>query len=388
MQLTKRLVLGIVVFLFSVALVFPQEAGTILGTVTDQSGAVVPGASVTVSNPQRGFVRHVTTDSAGAYQVPALPLGEFVVTAEAKGFQKAVFSGIHLEVGQIQRVDVTLQLGQATQQVEVVANTPRVQTETAAISDTVTSTQTQALELNGRNFVQLATLVPGAVADNSLNPQAVGVSSQNNISFNGSPLRANNWEIDGANNTDQGNGQSFTTFPSLDSVAEFRVSTSNYGADQGRNLGAEIEVVTKSGTKHFHGDLYEYNRNDKFDANNFFLNRQINPPGGNAPKVPLIWNDFGWTLGGPVYIPNHYNQDKSKTFFFFSEEWRRYRQGTVVSGGVPSTRMRAGDFSECDPASSNYNPVVASGCTLPKNPATGQLFPGDIVPQDPTAWTC
>jgi len=383
MQLTKRLALGIVAFLFSVVLALPQDTATIVGTVSDPSGAVVPGASVTVSNPTRGYVRQVTTDSAGTYQAPTLPLGEFVVTAEAKGFQNTVVSGIHLEVGQIQRIDVTLRLGEATQKVEVVGNIPQVQTETAAISDTVTSTQTSALELNGRNYAQLATLVPGAVPDNSFTPTAIGVSSQNNISFNGSPLRANNWEIDGGNNTDQGNGQSAVTFPSLDSVAEFRVSTSNYGADQGRNLGAEIEVATKSGTKDFHGDLYEYNRNDKFDANNFFLNREINPPGGNAPKVPLIWNDFGWTLGGPAYIPNHYNQDKSKTFFFFSEEWRRYRAGTVVSGGVPTTRMRTGDFSECDPTSGNYNPVVASGCTLPKNPATGQFFPGDIVPQDP-----
>jgi hypothetical protein len=383
MQLTKRLVLGIVAFLFSVVLALPQDTATIVGTVSDPTGAVIPGASVTVSNPARGFTRHLITDSAGVYQATALPLGDFAVTVEASGFQQTVMSGIHLEVGQIRRVDVSLRIGQATQKVEVVGNIPQVQTETAALSDTVTSTQTQGLELNGRNFVQLATLVPGAVVDNSFNPTAVGVASQNNISFDGSPLRTNNWEIDGGNNTDQGNGQSFTTFPSLDSVAEFRVSTSNYGADQGRNLGAEIEVATKSGTKDFHGDLYEYNRNDKFDANNFFLNREINPPGGNAPKEPLIWNDFGWTLGGPVYIPNHYNQDKSKTFFFFSEEWRRYREGTVVSGGVPTARERTGDFSECDPTSSNYNPVAASGCTLPKNPATGQLFPGDIVPRDP-----
>jgi hypothetical protein len=384
MQLMKRLVLGIGAFLCSVALVFPQGTATIVGTVADPSGGVIPGASITVSSPERGLVRHVTTDSAGSYQVPALPLGDFVVTVEASGFRESVVSGIHLEVGLIRRVDVTLQLGQATQKVEVVGNIPQVQTETATISDVVTSTQTSALELNGRNFFQLATLVPGAVADNSMNPEAVGVSSNNNISFNGAPLRANNWQIDGSPNTDEGNGDSFVSFPSLDSIAEFRVNTANYDASQGRTMGAQIEVVTKSGTKQFHGDLYDYNRNDHLDANSFFVNRSAIGE-ANAPKVPLIWNNFGWTLGGPVYIPNHYNQDKSKTYFFVAEEWRKYRQGSIINAGTPTVRMRSGDFSECDPSSSNYNPIVASGCTVPKNPATGKPYTNDIVPQDPNS---
>ena len=160
-------------------------------------------------------------------------------------------------------------------------------------------------------------------------------------------------------------------FPNIDSIAEFRVTTSDYGADVGKRPGSVIEVVTKGGTRDFHGTAYEFLRNDDLDANPFFINRTINPPGGNAPKTPLKWNIFGFNIGGPFYIPNKYNTDKSKTFFFWSESWARYREGTVYTAEVPSMRMRQGDFSECDKTSPNYNAGLASGCALPKDPATG-----------------
>ena len=173
----------------------------------------------------------------------------------------------------------------------------------------------------------LASLVPGAVPDNGLDTSHVGVYGNNSISFNGNRTQYNNWEIDGGNNTDEGSAGTFNTYPNLDTIAEFRISTSNYGADLGKHSGATIEVATKSGTKDFHGDAFEYVRNDKFDANSFFQNRVIAPAGGNAPKTPRKWNDYGYTIGGPVYIPGHYNTDRSKTFFYWSEDWRKYREG-------------------------------------------------------------
>ncbi|HUY12916.1 MAG TPA: carboxypeptidase-like regulatory domain-containing protein [Terriglobia bacterium] len=371
-----------ILLLFS-SLALAQDTATIIGTVTDPSGAVIPNAKVTVSNPAKGYVRHLVADSAGLYQASALPIGDFVVTAEAPGFRKLVRSGIHLQVGQLQRVDLKLQVGQATQEITITGNVPHVQTETASISGVVTGREIENLDLNGRNFVTLATLVPGAVPAGGLDTTSVGVMGNNNISFNGNRTQYSNWEIDGGNNTDEGSASTLNTYPDLDSISEFRITTSNYGADIGRHAGAVIEVATRSGTKDFHGDAFEYVRNDAFDANPFFLNRILGVP--NAPKSPLKWNDYGYTLGGPLYIPGHYNTDKSKTFFFFSEEWRAYREGTVINAGVPSLRMRNGDFSECDTASPNFNAIVASGCNVPNNPVTGKAFNGDTVPIDPNA---
>ena len=377
----KRAFLLFATALFAVSLTgFAQDTAQIVGTVSDTTGAVIPGAKVTVANPQKGYTRDLVSNAAGAYSASALPIGSYVVTAEAQGFEKLVRSGITLEVGQIQRVDLQLTLGQVTQEVTVTGNVPKVQTETSAISDVVTGTQIANLELNGRNFVTLATLVPGAVPDNGLDTSHVGVYGNNSISFNGNRTQYNNWEVDGGNNTDEGSAGTFNTYPNLDTIAEFRISTSNYGADLGKHSGATIEVATKSGTKDFHGDAFEYVRNDHFDANPWFQNRQLwsglsaSNCGGqdpnsashcNAPKTPRKWNDYGYTIGGPVYIPGHYNTDKSKTFFFWSEDWRKYREGQIIGSGVPSLRERAGDFSECDKSSPNYNSVVASGCNIP-----------------------
>jgi hypothetical protein len=359
----------------------------------------MPGAQVTVSNPEKGFTRDLATNTAGEYTAARVPIGNYVVLGEKAGFQKLVRSGITLAVGQTLRVDLQLKVGQTTQEVTVKGNTPRVETETAAVSDVVAETQIADLELNGRNFVQLALLVPGAAPANYLNTTSVGLGSFTFISFNGGRYEYNNWEVDGGNNTDEGSGTALNTFPSLDTIAEFRISTSNYGAEMGKHSGATIEVATKPGTRDFHGEAFEYLRNDQLDANDWFANRQRwddldlqqdcngNPAGPcNAPKTPLRWNDFGYNFGGPFYIPGHYNTDKSKIFFFWSQNWRRYREGTVISANVPTARMRQGDFSECDPASPNYNPVlVNSGCVLPTNPTTGQPFPGQIVPVDPNA---
>jgi Carboxypeptidase regulatory-like domain len=343
---------------------FAQDTANLRGTVTDKSGAVIPNAKVTVSNPEKGYVRDLVTDSAGYYSAQAVPIGNYVITAEASGFQKLVRSGIALSVGQTQQVNMELTVGQVTQEVTVAGNVPKVQTETAAISSVITNQQIQNLDLNGRNWVTLALLIPGASPDNGLDATHVGVAGNNSISFNGNRMQYNNWEIDGGNNTDEGSASTFNTYPSLDTIAEFRISTSNYGADMGKHAGANIELATKSGTKDWHGSAFEYNRNSAYDANNFFVNRAS--IGSTAQKSFLNWNDWGYTIGGPVYIPGHYNTDKSKTFFFWSEDWRRYRNGNVVSNGVPTPMERQGNFSQCDPNSSNYNSIVANSCVLPK----------------------
>ena len=360
------LVLGFL-FLFS-AVVWAQDTANIVGTVTDTSGAIIPNAKVVVSNPERGFTRDLASNSAGEFTVASVPIGDYVVSAEAKGFQKLVRSGITLAVGQTLRVDLQLPIGLVTQEVAVSGNIAKVETENATVSDVVTSKQIENLNLNGVNAFSLETLIPGSVEDNGNDTKHLGsVGNAPAISFNGNRMEYSNLEVDGGNNNDEGaSANGGVTTPVLESIAEFRISTSNYGADIGQHSGAIIEIATKGGTKNFHGSAYEYARNDVMDANDWFINQTIAPPGGNAPKIPLKWNIFGYTLGGPVYIPGHYNTDKQKTFFFWSEGWARYREGTVINANVPTLRMRQGDFSECDPSSANANPIIISqGCVVP-----------------------
>jgi len=359
----KRAVLLLTAVLLGVCLSGWAQIPTasLVGTVIDSTGAVIPNAKVTVANPAKGFSREFTSNTAGEYAAISIPIGDYTVTAEASGFQKLVRSGITLTVGQTQRVDMTMTVGQVTQEVTVTGNIVRVETETAAISDVVTGNQISKLELNGRNFVTLATLVPGAVADNGLDTSHVGVYGNNSISFNGGRTQYNNWEIDGGNNTDEGSAGTFNTYPNLDTIAEFRISTSNYGADMGKHSGATIEVATKSGTKDWHGDAFEYNRNSAVGASDFFLNRN------NEQKGFLNQNEFGYTIGGPVYIPHHWNTEKTKSFFYWSQDWRRIVQGQTISANVPTSQMRTGDFSQCDKTlNPNGNQVITDGCILPK----------------------
>ena len=373
------------IFLFASLGAQGQDLASIVGTVTDPSGAAVPGAKIVVSNPAKGFRRELVSRADGAYTAARIPLGNYVIECEAPGFQRLTHSGITLDAGQTQRVDLGLVVGNTQQVVTVNANVPKVETETGAISSVVTGSQVSQLNLNARNFANLALLVPGA-APGGYDPTTVGDIATSTLPFNGVPGNFNNWEVDSTNDVDQGSGSdSLQIFPSLDSIAEFRISTSNYSAEFGKSAGANIEVVTKSGTNQFHGTAFEFVRNDQFDANDWFINQTIAPPGGNAPKTPVKRNDWGFTVGGPVFIPGHYNTNRQKTFFFVSEEWRKNREGTVVDQFVPSLRMRTGDFSECDPTSANYQSVVASGCALPVNPATGTGFRGDVVPVDPSA---
>jgi len=376
---------GVMIFLASFR-ASAQDLANIVGTITDATGAVIPGVEVTVTNADRGFTRKVESDSAGEYTAPRVPIGSYVIALEKTGFQKLVRGGITLQVGQTLRVDLQLQVGSTSQEVSVNATVTHVETETSAVSDVVTGSQVSQLNLNARNFANLATLVPGAATvATGFDTSHVGPMANTGISFNGLPVNIENWEVDSTNNVDQGSGSgSLQTFPSIDSIAEFRVSTANYSAEYGKSGGANIEVVTKSGSKDFHGTMFEFVRNDHFDANDWFINRTIDPTGGSAPKTPLKRNNFGFTLGGPVFIPGHYNTSRNKTFFFVSEEWRRNREGTVISQNVPTLRMHQGDFSECDATSSNYNPVVASGCVVPTNPATNTPFQNDVVPMDPT----
>ena len=358
--------LPLMVCLLSGCSLFAQEEATIVGTVSDPSGAAVPQAHVSVQNPAKAFMLSLNVDSAGAYTAARVPIGDYEITVDAPGFKRIQRSGVSLTVGQTLRLDFKMELGNTTQSVTIVGNAPQVNTESGTVSSLITGHQIAELNLNNRNFTNLVLLTPGAAPTSGYDPTTMGLEGSDQVPINGVSGNYNNFEFDGVTMLDQGNGaSSLLLFPSLDAIAEFRISNSNYSAEYSKTAGSMIELVSKSGTNKFHGDLYDYLRNDVFDANDWFANRQIAPPGGNAPKTPLKWNDFGFTLGGPIFIPGVYNTSRTKTFFFVSEEWRRQRQGTVVSSQTPTMLMRNGDFSECDPASPNFNSTVASGCVSP-----------------------
>ncbi len=355
---------------------------TITGEVTDQSDLVVPGATVVYTNVNTNVPYTTRTNGEGIYRLGSLQPGIYRANVTKEGFTGIVKGDIELHVQDQLSINFTLQVGSVSETITVRGGAPLVDRESGTLSDVITGSQIANLDLNGRSFAGLYLLVPGASQTNGMNLQTGPWFAP--IAFNGGRYNENGVEINGSPNNDEGaGGSSLNVIPSIDSIAEFRISTSNYGADMGRHGNATVEIATKSGTRDFHGDAYDFLRNDALDANPWFVNRRINPPGGHAPKTPLKWNDFGWTLGGPFYIPGHYNQDKTKTFFFWSQEWRRYRQGTVLSGTVPTAAMRQGNFSECDPNSSSF--VPSYGCTVPINPATGQTFSGDMVPVDPNA---
>ncbi len=311
-----------------------QDTGYISGTVTDKSGAAIVGAEVVVTLAGGSLTRTTTTNSDGAYVVAGLPGGSYDLTVKSKGFETYQAKSVKLDVAQKIRVDVQLTVGQVTERVVVEGvSVAQVQTQSSEIGGTVTGQQISELQLNGRNFTQLATIVPGVSNQTGQDEGTVGVYGNVAFSFNGGRTEYNNWELDGGDNMDNGSNATLNVYPSVDAIAEVKVLTSNYGAQYGRNGSGTVEVETKSGTKNFHGDGYYFGRNDFFNARNFF------DPVGPVPKFKK--HDYGYTIGGPLFIPNHYNADKQKTFFFFSEEWRRdLVPGQAFLVGVPSAAER------------------------------------------------
>jgi hypothetical protein len=354
-------------FLFA-ACAWAQE-GAITGNVKDASGASVPTATVNITNVEQGFVRTTTTNNTGDYLVSGLPAGHYNIEVVASGFQRFAVKDLILRVGDKARADATLQVGTVKAEMTVAgANVAQVQTESAELSGVITNKQIDQLVLNGRNFTQLITLIPGVSNQTGQDEGTVGVYGSVAFSVNGGRTEYNNWELDGGDNMDNGSNTTLNAYPNVDAIAEVKVLTSNYGAQYGRNGSATVETITKSGTRDFHGDLFEFVRNDVFNARNFF----------DTTRPAYKKNDYGYTIGGPVFIPKVYNTHREKTFFFFSEEWRRDRVPTTFNQQVPSSAERSGNFSQL---------CATDPTDCPINPATGTNFPNNQVPVSPQAQT-
>src|SRR6202167_1409933 len=286
---------------------FAQDTGTFTGTVHDSSGAVVVGAEVNVSSSAIGMNKTVTTNTDGDWVTPYIPNGTYNITVTAKGFKKYEAKGVVLRVGQTAKVDVTLEVGAITNEVTVVGQgLAQVETESAQVGGVLTGTEIRPLQLKGRAFAQLITLTPGVNNQTGQDEGTVGMAGNTIFAVNGGREENNNWEVDGGDDIVNGSNNSLNVFPSIDSIAEVRVLTSNYGAEYGRNASGTVETELKSGTNSFHGDVYEFVRNDIFNDRSYF---DLSSP--NAPEYKK--NDFGYTIGGPFFIPGHYNTDKSKT---------------------------------------------------------------------------
>jgi Carboxypeptidase regulatory-like domain/TonB-dependent Receptor Plug Domain len=372
----------------SLPLAFAQsDLGTISGFVKDPSGATVPNAKVTVRN-QTGIDRSISTNESGFYTVTNIPAGLYSLSVEAPGFEKYQSTGNKLDPSGHLSVDVALTVGASTETVQVTANAATLQTESASVQQLVTRQQIDSLELNGRNPVGLAALVPGARSTT-----LAGLNFnffQGPANFNGSRNPENLITYDGAPATrTRSNGTSLGA-ADVDSTQEVQILTSNYAPEYGRTSGAQIRITTKTGTSQFHGAAYEYLRNTAFNANTWA--RNSNP--ATAFTAPIHYNQFGYNIGGPIYIPGKFNTNKSKVFFYWGQEWVKYHfveSGSSLGGAglllVPSVKMRQGDFSELLDPNNPYthkvqpikDPLSPSPCTVAD--ASG-CFAGNIIPAD------
>jgi hypothetical protein len=406
MNVVKCALGAVLVASLCVASARAQENAEIKGTVADPSGAVVPNATITITNTATGEKRTTTSNGAGLYDFPNLAHGNYDLKADAKDFNAAQINAIVVNVAATVPENVTLSVGTGVQTVTVTADALHLQTETNEVSNLITGQQITQLATNGRNMVSLTTL--GTGVSNNL-PSFNGVTAQGSgfgLSFNGMRPDHNDWLIDGGEAYDRGSGGKFDLMPSPDALAEFQTLSSNYSPDYGIASGGTITMVVKSGSKNFHGELWEFDRNDAFDAASYFAKRSGTP----TPELRL--NIFGGNVGGPVFIPGVYPKSKSRTFFFVNEEWRRFINGVNPS---PENTIPASDFPTAGSsltyapfnelaASSLPSGVCNAGVAPPCVPKTndpaklalyaqdgltpGGAFPGNVIPAnllDPNA---
>jgi hypothetical protein len=319
-----------------------ETTGTIQGLVTDASGAVLPGATVVVKFVQTGATQEVVTNESGRYTVPFLRPGSYELTFSMAGFQPVTTRGIELHVNDRLEVNGRLNVGGVTETIEVSSATSFVQ-PTAAVQSLIGPTQVQELPLNNRNFVQLATLVPGVSSDLS-DEVGIGLTSTVSVSINGGRRNSVNWLVDGVSNVDVGSNITLLSTPTLESIQEFKIITSSYSAEWPRSGGGVVNIITKGGTSKFSGTAYNFFRNDKLNANSFFRNRSTDPNQNSQPPR-LRYNNPGYTIGGPL-LPS-----REKAFFFWSQEWRR-----ITRAPASSTANVVNPAWLNDPSNANFVP--------------------------------
>lgn len=353
LYITRILFLAIALTSFSFAVIAQEEnSATITGQIVDSTGSVIPNATITVTNTSTGIERKVQSNASGVYNVFPLEPGTYTIAVEQTGFKKTVVTAT-LNARDRRPVNVTLEVGAQTEVVEVTDEAPLIQ-ESSTGQTLVSGNQVVELPLNNRNFIKLLEITPGVTSDLD-DESSFGLTSRASISINGMRRNSVNYLVDGVNNTDVGSNITLLSTPTVDSIKEFKVLSSNYTAEIGRSGGGSVIIVTRGGGKKFSGTLYEFARNDYFNANTFFNNRQGRKADGTpvADTPRLRYNNFGGTFSGPVIIPNFSPDAQSmfkkleNTFFFFSQETRRITRASTTSNIlVPSALERQGNLSE------------------------------------------
>jgi hypothetical protein len=317
-------VAGPLTLIFLFGMLLPARAQTISGSiggrVIDQQGATVAGATVTATDTAKNVSNTGKTSAAGDFAIVGLQPGSYRVTVEVSGFKKLTRTAIQLDANDKLSVgDLILEVGAVTESVEVSGTAVLLQTESVERSSTISGKQLENIEVNGRNALDLTKLVPG-VATSTNTSYAVGSSGTgaNNFAVNGARPSQNQLTINGIGNVDTGNNGGMNVSVSIDSIAEFKILTGDYQAEYGRSVGAQISLVTKTGSESFHGSGYLYHRNDSLNANTF-LNNARTPA---LPRPLFRYNDPGYTVGGPVYIPKLFERTRHKVYFFLSQEWQ------------------------------------------------------------------
>ena len=377
----------VVMICLSLSIAFAQsDLGRISGFIKDPSGATVANAKVTVAN-KSGLQRTTTTNDSGYYTITNVPPGLYTITAEAPGFQKYQSADNKLDPASNLVVDATLTVGSVTQTVEVSASAVPLQTESASVQKLVNREQIDALELNGRNPIFMANLVPGVRGTNIVGV-SIGVGGLS-TNINGARTPESLVTYDGAPAMRTRSNGAILGQPDVDSTQEMQILTADYAAEYGRSSGGQIRIVTKSGTQTFHGSAFEYVRNTIFNANTWARNHDSAP---NSPTrfvtAPDHWNQFGYNIGGPVYIPNHFNSNKDKLFFYWGQEWVRrvFTDSSFLQ--VPTLAMRQGDFRDLLVPGNIWGYTTTctsptSGCGMIKDPVSGAQFVASSNPSDP-----
>jgi hypothetical protein len=348
----------------------PQsENGQISGQVTDPQGLAVANATLEIVNQDNSAKRETITDEAGRYAVPGLPSGRYRVVVQAQGFAAFLSADLTLASKQSLVFDVKLTVTQEKASVTVQGGgAGQIETSNAEVSGTIGETEVKTLGLNGRIAFQLVALLPGVSNQTGQDEGKTGVAGSAKYSVNGGRVEYNIFEVDGTDVLNNGinaarGANTFIVNPSVDAIGEMKVLTSNYGAMYGKTASGIVQITTKSGTPNFHGDAYEFIRNEAFNARNFF---------DQTDKAPLYRrNDFGFTLGGPVFVPHLYNTNKQKTFFFFSQEFRYEKTPVDYNQAVPSNAERAGNFSDVCPVDKTFQITTQNKSLYPDCPVVG-----------------
>lgn len=381
----RTVIIGLSFFLVFSSSTFAQfDSGQIAGFVHDVSGSVVAGAMVVATNEGNGEEHRTTTNDTGHYIFPSLVVGTYSISAEASGFNKVIQKGVKLSSADRLSLDLALAVGTVRQSVEIQASTASVQTESAQVSRTIENRQIQDLTLNGRNPIFLALLKPG-VRGGSIGAFQPDDVTNGGFSINGGRADEYVVMVDGAIATRTRSSGSMLGAQNVDTVQEVQILTANYSAEYGRSSAGQIRFITKSGTQHFHGDLVENFRNSWLDANSWLRNHSPNARERSGPAA-FRFNQYGYDVGGPIFIPHKFNANRTKLFFFVAQEWIARREEQTTTGTVPTIAMRKGDFSELLGANKFFSspryikdPNKAGDC---KTGAESSCFPGNKIPAE------